>query len=142
MRPPGNKQRDCRWRPPKPSEGQVFNSAFTGYSVDDVEKVRSFYKDTLGLEVKDGGMGIIHLPISNTIIYPKGSDHRPAEFTVLNLEVDDVSASAKELASKGVQFEQYPEMPQDADGVMKGHGPDIAWFKDPAGKTISIIKPT
>ena len=30
------------------------SSAFSGFSVDDVQKARAFYAETLGLEVSDG----------------------------------------------------------------------------------------
>jgi hypothetical protein len=31
-------------------------------------------------------------------------------------------------------------MAQEPNGVMRGDGPDIAWFKDPAGNTLSVLK--
>jgi hypothetical protein len=44
----------------------------------------------------------------------------------------------------GVQFEQYPDGPEtDEKGIFCGSvrnlSPDIAWFKDPTGNTLSII---
>ena len=48
------------------------------------------------------------------------------------------------LAARGVQFERYDAMPQDEKGVMRGRaanrGPDIAWFKDPAGNILSVLQ--
>ncbi len=32
-----------------------------------------------------------------------------------------------------------PNLPTDEKGVARGMGPDIAWFKDPAGNVISVI---
>jgi hypothetical protein len=31
-------------------------------------------------------------------------------------------------------------MPQDEKGVMREGGPYIAWFKDPAGNTLSVLQ--
>ncbi|HWI73416.1 MAG TPA: VOC family protein, partial [Baekduia sp.] len=61
--------------------------------------------------------------------------------TILNFPVDDVGAAVAELARRGVSVERYEGMPQDEDGVMRGNGPDIAWFKDPAGNVLSVLKP-
>ena len=119
-------------------------NAFSGFSADDVDKVRAFYADVLGIEVNEGPMGILELRLAGhempVIVYPK-PDHVPAEFTVLNFTVDDVGAAVGELTERGVTIERYEGMPQDEDGVMRGNGPDIAWFRDPAGNVLSVIKP-
>jgi hypothetical protein len=50
-----------------------------------------------------------------------------------------------ELDTRGVQFERYDSAEQDEKGVMRGlssgEGPDIAWFKDPAGNILSVLQP-
>ncbi|GAB3596135.1 VOC family protein [Angustibacter peucedani] len=121
------------------------SQAFSGFSVDDVPRAQQFYADTLGLDVSVGeGQGAImtlHLAGGrDVIVYPK-PNHEPATFTVLNFPVPDVGAAVAELVERGVTFERYDGMPQDDDGVMRGHGPDIAWFKDPAGNVLSVIAP-
>ena len=73
------------------------------------------------------------------LVYPK-DHHEPATFTVLNFPVENVEASVDELTAKGVSFERYEGFPQDDKGIMRGHGPDIAWFKDPAGNIFSVLK--
>ena len=67
---------------------------------------------------------------------------QPATFTVLNFPVDDVEAAVDRLGGAGVTFERYPGMEHDDKGVVHGddNGPDIAWFKDPAGNIISVVK--
>ena len=45
-----------------------------------------------------------------------------------------------ELSGRGVTFERYEGFPQDDKGVMRDNGPDIAWFKDPAGNILSVIQ--
>ncbi|HMO11818.1 MAG TPA: VOC family protein [Actinotalea sp.] len=120
----------------------TFTRAFTGFSVDDVEVARRFYGETLGLDVRDAGMGIIELFLpggGRVIVYPKGEEHQPATYTVLDFVVADVGAALRELAGLGIQPLRYPGMPQDEDGAMRGHGPDIAWFADPAGNVLAVI---
>jgi hypothetical protein len=53
--------------------------------------------------------------------------------------VEDVGAAVGELTARGVRFQRYDGMPQDEQGVMRGEGPDIAWFTDPSGNVLSVI---
>jgi len=116
--------------------------AFSGFAVDDVEKARAFYEGTLGLKTSEE-YGILTLHIAGdrpTIVYPR-PNHVPAEYTILNFPVDDVEAAVDELTARGVEFERYEEFDQDERGIMRGEGPPIAWFKDPAGNVLSVLKP-
>jgi catechol 2,3-dioxygenase-like lactoylglutathione lyase family enzyme len=115
--------------------------AFSGFSVDDIPKAKQFYGETLGLRVSEEN-GLLRLHIAgdrDTIVYPK-PDHTPATFTILNFPVDDVDEAVDELVARGVSFERYEGAPQDEKGVMRGQGPAIAWFKDPAGNVLSVIQ--
>ncbi len=119
--------------------------AFSGFSVSDLAAAKRFYSETLGLNVEDDGVGVrLHLPGGGTVFaYPK-RDHQPATFTILNLVVDDIDAAVDELARRGVQFEHYDNEPKTDDkGILRGRaqnrGPDIAWFKDPAGNFLSVV---
>ena len=114
--------------------------AFSGFAVPDIDAAREFYADTLGLKVtEEHGLLTLHLAGDRpTLIYPK-PDHTPATYTILNFQVDDVGDSVDELTARGVKFEHYEGFPQDEKGVMRGRGPDIAWFKDPAGNVLAVI---
>jgi catechol 2,3-dioxygenase-like lactoylglutathione lyase family enzyme len=119
------------------------SKAFSGFSVDDQAAAKGFYGQTLGLEVKEDAMGLrIKLGGgSEVFVYPK-DDHTPASFTILNFPVKDIDAAVEELAGKGVTFERYEGMTDEkgvARGISQNRGPDIAWFKDPAGNTLSIL---
>jgi catechol 2,3-dioxygenase-like lactoylglutathione lyase family enzyme len=121
----------------------TYDGTFSGFSVDDTEAATAFYRDKLGVEVVDDGMGLqLKLPGGSVFIYQK-DDHVPATFTVLNFRVADIDAAADELAAAGIELERYPGMPQDEKGIMRGkaanQGPDIAWFTDPAGNVLSIL---
>jgi catechol 2,3-dioxygenase-like lactoylglutathione lyase family enzyme len=117
------------------------SKAFSGFAVDDLDKARAFYTDTLGLRTsEEHGMMTLHLAGDRAVlVYPK-PDHTPATFTILNFPVDDVEAAVDELSSRGVRFEHYDGFGQDDKGIMRGQGPDIAWFRDPAGNVLSVLK--
>jgi catechol 2,3-dioxygenase-like lactoylglutathione lyase family enzyme len=117
------------------------SQAFSGFATDDIDAARSFYSDTLGLRVTEAN-GILTLQFvsgGSTIVYPK-PDHTPADFTVLNFPVDDVEEAVDALMERGVAFEIYEGAPQDEKGIMRGNGPDIAWFRDPAGNILSVLR--
>lgn len=118
--------------------------AFSGFAVNDIEKARHFYGDILGMEVKDRPMGVLELQLpgdNHILVYPK-SDHQPATFTLLNFPVGDIDKAVEELRGKGVQFEQYEgAIRTDSKGISRANGgPNIAWFKDPAGNILSVIE--
>jgi len=73
------------------------------------------------------------------LVYPK-PNHEPATYTILNFVVDDIDTTVDQLTARGVEFLKYDGFPQDARGIMRGNGPDIAWFTDPAGNVLSVIK--
>jgi predicted enzyme related to lactoylglutathione lyase len=118
--------------------------AFSGFSVNDTAAAKQFYGGTLGLEVAEGPMGTLELSLpggAKVMMYPK-PDHEPATFTVLNFAVEDVEAAVDQLNGRGVQTKIYndPDLPTDDKGIMRGNGPDIAWFKDPAGNVLAVLK--
>jgi catechol 2,3-dioxygenase-like lactoylglutathione lyase family enzyme len=116
--------------------------AFSSFAVDDLDAARSFYGDTLGLSISDGPMGVLSLDLPgdrSTLIYPK-PDFAPATYTILNFPVDDVEAAVDELSSRGVEFERYDGFEQDEKGISHAGGPKIAWFKDPAGNILAVLK--
>jgi catechol 2,3-dioxygenase-like lactoylglutathione lyase family enzyme len=121
------------------------SKAFSGFSVNDIQKAKDFYGRTLGLQVSEShGLLTLQLAGGNKVlIYPK-VNHAPATFTVLNFPVENVDESVDELAKRGVSFEIYDEsdIKTDEKGIMRGNGPTIAWFKDPAGNVLSVIEET
>ena len=117
--------------------------AFSGFAVDDIDKALEFYGETLGLRtsVYDEENGLIALHLAGdreTLVYRK-PDLQPASYTILNFSVDDIDATVDELASRGVRFERYDGFEQDEKGIARGPGPQIAWFKDPAGNILSVL---
>ena len=117
--------------------------AFSSFSVNDLQKAKEFYGNTLGLEVSESHEGLeLRTAGGNTIfVYPK-ADHKAATFTILNFAVDNVEEAVDQLTKRGVRFEKYEgELKTDEKGIFRGEGPEIAWFKDPAGNFLSVLKP-
>jgi predicted enzyme related to lactoylglutathione lyase len=120
--------------------------AFGSFSVNDINKAKIFYNQTLGLEVSDvpgmNGLLNLHIKDSNDIMIYSKSNHDPASFTVLNFPVKDVEKAVDELTKKGVKFEIYnePNLKTNEKGIAQGGGPKIAWFKDPAGNILSVLE--
>ncbi len=119
--------------------------AFSGFSVDNIEKARQFYGELLQMEVThDEEMNILQLQVhgGNDIIVYEKPNHTPATFTILNFPVPNVQQSVERLKAAGVQFESYdmPDMKTDEDNIFRGGGPLIAWFTDPAGNILSVLE--
>lgn len=121
------------------------SAAFSGFSSNDLAKIKQFYGQTLGLDVSDGPMGMlnIHLATGGVIIVYHKEDHEPASYTVLNFPVDNIDDAVDKLIALGVTFEQYEDLTDEkgiARGISQNRGPDIAWFKDPAGNILSVLQ--
>jgi len=117
-------------------------TGFSSFSVDDIPAAKAFYGDTLGLPVtEENGMLQLQIPGGGTVlIYPKGNQHAPATYTVLNFRVENIDAAADLLSAAGVELLRYPDFDQDDKGIARQDGPAIGWFSDPAGNVLSIIQ--
>lgn len=124
------------------------NFAFSGMSVDNLEKAKAFYVDTLHLPLQNENMGLtVELPGGGSLYLYEKSDHEPATYTAVNFVVENINDTIRHLTNDhGIQMLTYSNLPapQDGMGVLRGKsndmGPDIAWFADPAGNVISIIE--
>ena len=116
--------------------------AFSGFSVNDLPAAKEFYGKALGVSFDEIPAGIQRKIGNGILVYPK-SDHVPATYTILNFPVDNIDQAVDELSGKGIKFEHYAGI-TDHKGIARGlahdRGPDIAWFKDPAGNTLSILQ--
>ncbi len=119
------------------------NSPFyAGFAVDDIAKAKDFYGQRLGVRVVDIDTGLLSLQGTNgyaVLIYEKDT-HEPAAHTILNFPVDDIDEAVDQLVARGVRFERYEGFDQDDKGILRGQGPDIAWFTDPAGNILSVLE--
>jgi catechol 2,3-dioxygenase-like lactoylglutathione lyase family enzyme len=130
--------------PSRKKASNMFKAAnsFSSFSVSDLQKAKEFYGQTLGLNISETPEGLELRAGKNTVfLYPK-PNHTPASFTVLNFEVDDIEEAVDELNALGVRMEHYnlPDIKTDDRGICRGPGPQIAWFKDPAGNILSVVE--
>lgn len=121
------------------------NKATSGFAVDDLDAARNFYEGTLDLSVEvldeENGVTKLRLADGGEVLMYLSADMRPASYTMLNFEVDDIDAAVDGLSERGVSFERYDDFPQDEKGIVRGApGPQIAWFKDPSGNVLSVLQ--
>lgn len=124
-------------------------ATFSSFSVDDMAKAKDFYSNNLGLTLKDEKMGLgFSLPGGAELFIYQKPDHQPASFTVLNFVVEDINQQVSQMSAQGIKFEKIDlgkGAKTDEQGIMRGlsvgQGPDIAWFKDPAGNVLSVLQP-
>ena len=108
--------------------------------VTDLERSRTFYRDTLGLELLWETPFAIRLrcgPVSEISVFkrpPTSTEHTLAHF-----EVDDIDTVVKSLEAGGVEFLDYTDGPLVTTGHIAQMGPARgAWFRDPDGNTLGI----
>jgi len=122
-------------------------TAFSGLAVDDIAAAKEFYGTTLAIKITDDQMGLhLELPGGAPLFIYERPDYLPATYTALNFVVEDIDETVDHLVGHGITFEVYDSMPapQDEKGILRGkaagQGPDIAWFKDPAGNILSVLE--
>jgi catechol 2,3-dioxygenase-like lactoylglutathione lyase family enzyme len=105
-------------------------------------RAKTFYEATLGFAfLGDDGFALSFDANGTRLRVAKAQAFTPSPATVLGWEVDDIGAAVRELAGRGVTFEQFnlPFLVQDALGIWTApNGDQVAWFKDPDGNTLSI----
>jgi catechol 2,3-dioxygenase-like lactoylglutathione lyase family enzyme len=119
--------------------------AFSSFSVDDLQRAKEFYGETLGLEVVEIPEGLeLHIAGSTPVFVYPSRNYTTPKHTVLNFPVQDIEAAVGELVARGVRMEHYdlPDLTTDERGIFRGDsGPRaIAWFKDPAGHVLSVLE--
>ena len=109
----------------------------------DADRARAFYRDALGLAlVEDNGFALLFDANGTQLRIQRVAEVAPHPYTALGWEVDDVAASVRALAARGVAMARFPGLPQDADGVWNApDGTRVAWFHDPDGNTLSLHQP-
>ena len=114
--------------------------AFTATS--DPDKAREFYQQTLGLDlIEETPFAIVFDSNGITVRVQKAERVHPAPYTLIGWEVDDITSTMAELASRGVEFERYAQLEQDQAGIWKvPDGTRVAWFKDPDGNLLSLAE--
>ena len=108
--------------------------------VKDIKTAEKFYTETLGLKKVDENPGGVSYQCGSTklFVYPTPKAGT-AESTVATWEVDDIAKVAKDLAAKGLKFENYdyPGATHEGD-VHVWEGMKAAWFTDPDGNILGL----
>lgn len=113
----------------------------TFVQVGDRERALSFYRETLGLELRssddfgdflDFGGGLLRMTVL--------PDFKPHPHPVLGWDVADIRSAVEALRARGVEFTVYEGMGQDDLGIWTA--PDgsakVAFFADPEGNVLSL----
>jgi predicted enzyme related to lactoylglutathione lyase len=106
----------------------------------DADRARAFYEEKLGLTfVSDDKFAMVFALRDSMLRIVRVGEFKPAAFTVLGWEVEDIEAAVKDLANRGVAFERYDFVQQDEAGIWDAPGgARVAWFKDPDGNVLSV----
>jgi predicted enzyme related to lactoylglutathione lyase len=118
--------------------------ATSGFAVKDIGEARKFYEDLLGLQVEvldeEHGVTRLKLAAGYDVLMYLSPDMTPPSYTMLNFEVDDVDAAVEGLSERGVDFQRYDGFDHDEKGIVRGPGPQIAWFEDPSGNIVAVMQ--
>ena len=108
----------------------------------DFRRAKAFFGKKLGLRfVAQDKFALVFESGGTTIRVVKVAEFQAAGFTILGWKVADIEASVRRLVERGVVFERYPWMTQDALGIWVAPGDTkVAWFKDPDGNLLSMTQ--
>ena len=116
--------------------------AFVGSG--DLERSRSFYEKTLGLELVEQNEFACAFAAPGTMLRVTAvPEVTRAEYTILGWEVPDIAETVRALKASGVAFRRYEAMgmDQDEDDVWTApNGDRVAWFTDPDGHVLSLTQ--
>lgn len=106
------------------------------------DRAHTFYADTLGLPLlADDDFSLVFDLCGVPLRVQKVREFQPQAFTALGWQVADAAGTVAALRARGVVFERYPFLQQDADDIWDAPGgARIAWFKDPDGNLLSLTE--
>jgi predicted enzyme related to lactoylglutathione lyase len=117
--------------------------ATSGFAVKDLDAAREFYEGTLGISIEvlseEHGVTALKLNGGDVVMY-LNPEMTPASYTMLNFEVDDIDATVDALSERGVALRRYDGFDHDEKGIVRGPGPQIAWFEDPSGNVVAVMQ--
>lgn len=107
----------------------------------DAARARAFFEGVLGLRVvEESGFALVLDAHGTTLRVQRVEALTPHPFTSLGWTPADLDATVRDLAARGVVFERYGSLEQDALGIWTAPGgaARVAWFKDPDGNVLSL----
>ena len=108
----------------------------------DLARSRAFYEGVLGLHLTEESAFAVAFDAHGTQLRVTAVQHRvAAPYTVLGWRVPDIAGAIAALTARGVAFERFDGMDQDADGVWQApSGARVAWFRDPDANVLSLTQ--
>lgn len=111
-------------------------------AVSDLDRARTFYGHTLGLELADEGAeeGVLVYRTGATRLVVYRSDEagtNRANAVVWGVG-GDLDAIVAALEAKGTVFEHYPGIGRRAGNVHRAGNAKLVWLKDPDGNILHI----
>ena len=110
-------------------------------TIVDVDRARTFYRDTLGLTLvsEEPPFALVFDANGTMVRLGMGKELPKISGTVLGWKVPDIEPAVKELQSRGVSFERFDGLKQNQDGIWTAPGgARVAWFRDPDGNILSL----
>ena len=106
------------------------------------DAAKTFYGEILGLElIEDGPFALVFDANGTMLRVQKVKALSPAGYTAAGWDVADIRKAIEQLSAKGVRFERYEGLPQDACGIWTTpDGSQVAWFNDPDGSILSLTQ--
>jgi catechol 2,3-dioxygenase-like lactoylglutathione lyase family enzyme len=106
------------------------------------ERAKTFYRDVLGLSlVSDEEFALVFDADGTMLRIAKLGELTPPDRTAIGWRVEDIEGVVRDLTGRGVRFERYDGLKQDALGIWDtGGGSRVAWFKDPDGNVLSLTR--
>lgn len=110
----------------------------------DLDASRTFYRDTLGLELarEDPDRLVFRCGGGTQLVITESTTGTSDTQTQMAWRVPDVRAAIADVRARGVRIEEYeaPD-PVTADGVADVGHSWAAWFVDPSGNVLAIVQP-
>ncbi len=108
----------------------------------DPRTTRTFYEGQLGLKLgSEDDFAIVYQIQGTELRIQKLGSFSPQPHTALGWSVTTIEKTVRALTSAGVAFDRHDGLHQDELGVWKApSGAKVAWFKDPAGNTLSLTQ--
>jgi predicted enzyme related to lactoylglutathione lyase len=110
---------------------QIERTDFYSVPVQDMERAKTFYRDTLGMHSSDWGRGFPEIETGNVSLYLVDPTAMGGEFVPhtshVALRVPDVAEARRELEQRGVEF---------AGDILDTGVCHMAFFKDSEGNQL------
>ncbi|HYA34345.1 MAG TPA: VOC family protein [Candidatus Binataceae bacterium] len=110
----------------------------------DGDRAKDFYGNRLGLRLtlENLPFALFYDAHGVSLHVQLVREMKPAPYTVLGWDVQDIARTIEDLAAVGITPERFAGLEQDELGVWTSptSKAKVAWFKDPDGNVLSIAE--